>query len=75
MKISRVEKTYHDIKTTFEIAEGMKKDRFRNDFGYYEDTFQTYGRLYQDIISNRRIRSSLHAHASYWRNSRLRWLH
>ena len=38
MKISHVEKTYHDIKTPFEIAEGMKKDRFKNDFGYCEDT-------------------------------------
>lgn len=38
MKTFHVEKTSHDIKTPFEIAEGMKKDRFRNDFGYYEDT-------------------------------------
>lgn len=38
MQISHVEKTYHDIKTPFEIAKGMKNDRFKNDFGYYEDT-------------------------------------
>lgn len=38
MKTFHVEKTSHDIKTPFEIAEGMKKDRFRNDFGYCEDT-------------------------------------
>lgn len=38
MKISHVENTYHDVKTPFQIAEGMKKDRFKNDFGYYEDT-------------------------------------
>ena len=38
MKISHIENTYHDVKTPFQIAEGMKKGRFKNDFGYYEDT-------------------------------------
>lgn len=38
MNISHVEKTHHDVKTPFQIAEGIKKGRFKNDFGYYEDT-------------------------------------
>lgn len=38
MQISHVEKTYHDVKTPVEIAKGIKNDRFKNDFGYYEDT-------------------------------------
>ena len=38
MNISHVEKAYHDVKTPFQIAVGIKKDRFKIDFGYYEDT-------------------------------------
>lgn len=36
--IEHIEKASHDIKTPAQISAGLKKDRFKNDFGYYEDT-------------------------------------
>jgi len=38
MTVMHIDKTYHDVKTPFQIAEGIKKERFKNDFGYFEDT-------------------------------------